>query len=58
LFVVFSVWHAVLNRRVLWSHLRRVGVHLPSLSREAMLAAALVTFVLLVIVGHAYHAGA
>ena len=57
LFVGFAIWHVVLNRRPLWSHLRSTAARLPALSREAMLAGAVVALVLALFVGHAFHAG-
>ncbi len=57
LFVVFSVWHVVLNRRVLFSHIRGGAACLPVLNREALAAIALVAVVLFLFVGHAFHVG-
>jgi len=57
LFVVFSIWHIVLNRRALWNHLRSTALRIPATSREAMLAGCVVAITLLVFVGHAFHAG-
>jgi hypothetical protein len=57
LFVMFSIWHVVLNRRALWNHLRSVAGHVPVVSRETMLAGAVVALVLLLFVGHAFHVG-
>lgn len=57
LFVVFSIWHVVLNRRAFWSHLRNaVGRPPLAVSREAILAVTVVALVLIVFVGHAFHA--
>jgi len=57
LFVVFSIWHVVLNRRALWSHVRNAaGRHL-AISREAILAGIVVALALIVFVGHAFHEG-
>lgn len=53
-FVVFAVWHAVLNRRVLARHLRRAAGRVPGIRREALLAAAGVALLLLLSVGHAF----
>lgn len=55
LFTVFAVWHVVLNRRALWSYLRRPRARRPN--REAVVAGAVVALALLVFVGHAFHAG-
>jgi hypothetical protein len=57
LFVVFLIWHVVLNRRALWNHVKGVAARIPAVSREAMLASAAVVFVLMLFVGHAFHAG-
>jgi hypothetical protein len=57
LFVVFSIWHAVLNRRALWSHVRNTAAHVPIVSREAILAGSVVAVMLVLFVGHAFHAG-
>ncbi|MFB3852597.1 MAG: DUF4405 domain-containing protein [Vicinamibacterales bacterium] len=57
LFVVFSIWHAVLNRKALWSHVRNAAACVPGVSREAMVAGSLVAVVLALFVGHALHAG-
>jgi len=57
LFVVFSLWHVVLNRRALWKHVRNASLRIPAMSREAMYAGAVVTLVLVLFVGHALHAG-
>jgi hypothetical protein len=57
LFVIFSVWHIILNRRALLNYISGVAASLPSVSREAAIAGAVVTLVLLVSVGHAFHVG-
>jgi hypothetical protein len=57
LFVVFSVWHVILNRRALWKYAGGLAERLPKVSREAVWAAVLVAVVLVVVVGHALHAG-
>ena len=57
LFVVFSIWHVVLNRKALWSHVKNTAAHIPGVSREAMLAGAIIAGTLLLFVGHAFHAG-
>lgn len=56
-FVVFSIWHVVLNRRALWSHVRNTVAHVPTVSREAILAISVVAGMLALFVGHAFHAG-
>ncbi len=57
LFTVFVVWHVVLNRRPLWSHLKGLAARVPRASREAVVAGAVVAVALLLFVGHAFHAG-
>jgi hypothetical protein len=57
LFLMFSIWHVLLNRRVLCNHLKSASARVPAASREAWLAGALVAFMLLLFVGHAFHAG-
>ena len=57
LFVMFSVWHAVLNWRALWNHVRSTAANFPGMSRDAMLASAVIAVTLLLFVGHAFHAG-
>lgn len=57
LFVGFSTWRVVLNRKALWRHVRDTTATLPAMSREAMLAGAVVAMTLLLFVGHALHAG-
>lgn len=57
LFSAFCVWHVVLNRRALWNHLRNAASRIPPVSREAVLAGALVAAMLALFVGHAFHAG-
>ncbi len=57
LFVVFSIWHVVLNRKALWTHVRNTAANLPIVSRETMLAGCVVAVMLALFVGHAFHAG-
>jgi len=57
LFVTFLVWHVVLNRRALWNHVRSTAARIPAMSRESMLATAVIAVTLLLFVGHAFHAG-
>lgn len=57
LFVVFSIWHVVLNRKALWSHVRTTAARVPTMSREAILAGSVVAVMLALFVGHAFHAG-
>jgi hypothetical protein len=57
LFVGFSIWHVILNRRALWKHIRGVGARARRVNREAVLAGAVLALVLLLSVGHAFHVG-
>lgn len=57
LFVAFSVWHVVLNRKALWNHVRSAAAQVPGVSREAALAGSVVAIMLALFVGHAFHAG-
>jgi hypothetical protein len=57
IFCIFSIWHIALNRRPLVGYLKGIGFSLSFLSREAMLAGAIVTVILLFFIGHAFHAG-
>jgi hypothetical protein len=58
LFAVSVTWHLVLNRRMLGVHLRSAAAKVPRVSREAMLAGAIVALVLALAVGHAFLPGA
>lgn len=55
LFVVFAIWHVILNRRALLKYTGGLAERLPRVSREAIWAAALVAVVLVMVVGHAFH---
>jgi hypothetical protein len=55
LFVVFGVWHAVLNRRALFNYLRALTTGGSSGGREGVSAIALVVLILFVVVSHAFH---
>ena len=57
LFVVFSIWHIVLNRRALWIYVKSAAGRIPAVSREAVLAGTVVALALLLFVGHAFHVG-
>lgn len=57
LFVVFSVWHVMLNRRALWGHIRTAAAGVSMVSREAVVAGSVVAVTLALFVGHALHAG-
>ena len=54
LFVFFSVWHIVLNRRPMWDYLRSKTSRVPSISRELALAGVIVASVLFVFVAHEF----
>jgi hypothetical protein len=53
-FAVSAVWHVVLNRRALLRHLRGSRPRIREVSREAVLAIALVAVVLFAAVAHVY----
>ena len=57
LFVVFSIWHAVINRRSFWKHITRSVSRAPSIGREMVLAGLVLTLSLLVCVGHVFIIG-
>jgi hypothetical protein len=57
LFVVFAVWHVVLNRRAIWNHVRGLAAQASLASRELLWATVLVSAVLALAVGHTLHAG-
>ncbi|HEY3266534.1 MAG TPA: DUF4405 domain-containing protein [Armatimonadota bacterium] len=54
LFLAFALWHVALNRRALLNALRGRLTPIPALSREAALAAAVVTLTTSLAVGHVY----
>lgn len=54
LFVIFTVWHAAINRRALFNYLKGWRF---ILSREAVAATLLVALASLAIILHAFHAG-
>jgi hypothetical protein len=54
IFTVFAVWHVILNRRALMKHAKGLAGRLPALSREAVLAVALVGILLFLAVGHTF----
>lgn len=54
-FVVFTIWHVLLNRKLLWRHVCGLAARIPTIRREAIAAAAVVALVLLLFVGHAFH---
>jgi hypothetical protein len=55
LFVVFSIWHIVLNRKALSNYITVFTARASFVSREAVLAGALVMLILTFFVGHAFH---
>jgi hypothetical protein len=55
LFMMFSIWHIVLNRRVLWRHIRAAAAPVPVVSREAISAIFVVALLLFMFIGHAFH---
>ncbi len=57
IFVIFTAWHIALNFRALRKHLRGAVARVRLVSKEALLALALVVIALLVSAGHAFHAG-
>jgi hypothetical protein len=54
IFVVFVVWHIILNRAAFGKHLRYVLNRKFSASREIVYATVLVVFVVFFFVGHAF----
>ena len=57
LFIVFSIRHAILNRRALSHYFKGVIIRVPSLSREASLAVAAVALILALFTGHVLAGG-
>jgi hypothetical protein len=60
-FLVFALWHVILNRRALIAHLKTTNQRLLRVRRELAIALVMITVMLLVSVGHALiaslHAG-
>lgn len=54
LFAAFSILHVVINRRALGNYLRGLVTRAPSLSRESLLAGAMVGVLTALFVGHAF----
>lgn len=55
LFIGSASWHIILNRRLLWKYLKGISARLPTVSREAMVACAIVGLVAIISVRHALH---
>jgi len=53
LFLVFAVWHSVLNRRLLFGHMKGAIAGIFGMSKEAAWACGMVSLLLAVAVGHA-----
>ncbi len=53
-FVIFSIWHVVLNRRALLNYTRSLTGRVPAVSREALAAVAVVVGSLSLWLGHAF----
>jgi hypothetical protein len=54
-FTVAAVWHVVFNRKALFRYIRVAASDIPRFSRETIYAAAIVTIMLLIAVGHTFH---
>lgn len=54
LFTIFSIWHIVLNRKALLNYIKVFTPPVPFVSRETVLAGALVTLILAFSIGHAF----
>lgn len=54
-FVVFTAWHVILNRRVFVNYVKGAASRWRHISREVLWAAGLVAFVVIVAVGHTIH---
>ncbi|MCX6627876.1 MAG: hypothetical protein NTW28_09635 [Candidatus Solibacter sp.] len=57
LFMMFSIWHIVLNRRVLWRQIRAAAASVPVVSREAISASVVVALLTFLFAGHGFHVG-
>jgi hypothetical protein len=55
LFLIFVIWHTILNRRALFNYVRGAYPGQPGMSREVFWAVAFVAAVLCIGVGHALH---
>lgn len=54
-FFVFTAWHVILNRRIFLNYVKGAASRWRQINREALWAAGLVIFVVLVAVGHTIH---
>lgn len=55
LFIIFTIWHILFNRRALVNHIRGRMAHMTVLSREAILAGIATMLPLFIFIGHAFH---
>lgn len=55
IFTIAAIWHVVLNRKALFRYIRVAASGIPRFSREMIYAAAIVTIMLLIAVGHTFH---
>jgi hypothetical protein len=55
LFVIFALWHVLLNRRALLNHARGLAARATAVSREAVYAVAVIVLTTAVAAGHAFH---
>ena len=54
LFVVFGLWHAAINHRALVSHFHGISRRMPAVSRELLLAGAMVATLTSLFVAHGF----
>ena len=57
LFLAIIIWHIVMNRRAMLNHIKGVVPQYLGANREVLIAVTIVIVVLLIAVGHAFHAG-
>ncbi len=55
LFILFTIWHILLNRRALLNQIRGRIAHMTFISLEAVLAGMATILPLLIIIGHVFH---
>jgi hypothetical protein len=53
IFTVFAIWHAILNRRALFNHVKDISTRIPFIRREVIFAISVVALGLFFFVGHA-----